>query len=148
LSLTPDLGADKVISTVEVEAGGRDIQIKMEIPGLNKVMQSKILPVSLTAKGPRADLSVNGQADFNQPNTVVEASIKGYVADLTKFSTGVKDLSLPGELTLKSQLKGSTDQLAMEGFSLIWKGPGQSTAKIAGRIENIIKLTGPNLNLL
>ena len=98
--------------------------INLETPGLDKIMKSRILPFSIAAKGPRADLSANGQVDFSLDAASVEASIQGHVADLNKFSTGVKDFNLPGELTLHSQVKGSGAKLAMEDFSIVWKGPG------------------------
>ena len=147
LSLSPDLGADKITSTVEIELGGRNIMINLEIPGLDKIMKSRILPFSIAAKGPRADLSIDGQADFSLDAATVEASIEGYVADLKKFSTGVKDFNLPGELTLQSQVKGPVAQLSMEDLSVIWKGQDKSTAKLTGRIDNIIELTGFDLKV-
>jgi hypothetical protein len=147
LTLGPDLGADTIISTVQTEVGGRNILINLEIPGVDKIMKSRIVPFSIAAKGPAADLSVKGQVDFNQSSPEVEASIQGTVADLKKFSTGVEGFQFPGELTGQSRVKGSFSQLAMEDLSVTWKGPDQSTAKLSGHIDNIIDLTGFALNV-
>ena len=72
LTQIPDPAGDKIVCTVQTELGGQEILLNLGLPGINEIMKSRMVPFSIAAKGEAADLSVNGQVDFNLPLPAVE----------------------------------------------------------------------------
>ncbi len=147
LTLSPDLMDEKFVCTVQTEFGGQKILFNLEIPEIHKIIQSRMVPFSIVAKGATIDLSVNGEIDFNPPTPTVEATVQGKGSDLQHISIGTNDIDLMGEFTVQSIVKGTVEKLAMEDLSVVWKAPGASSATLSGRIADIIGLTGLDLKV-
>jgi hypothetical protein len=134
--------------SVEVELAGQTIAITATLPDIDQATKTQRLSFSISAKGVGIDLSTEGMIDFNPDSPTVEASLHGHAPVLNQIPTGVKDFKIPGELTSQAKLTGTFDQLAVEDLSVNWKGPGQSTAELKGRINNVIDLEGIEVSLL
>lgn len=145
IRLAPD--TEQLLLAVQTDIAGRNMQINATLPKVQHTLQNRLLPFSLIAKSQGIDLAAEGRIDFNPSPPEVQATVRGHVPDLRQIATGVKDLAVPGELTAEAKLLGPFAQLAMEELAASWRGPGQSTARLSGRMADCTKLAGLELDV-
>lgn len=147
LTIRPAPDAEQLLLAVQTEIAGRNMQINATLPKVQPTLKNRLLPFSLAAMGQGIDLAAEGRIDFNPSPPEVQATVRGHVPDLRQIAMGVKDLAVPGELTAEAKLSGPFARLAMEELSASWRGPGQSTASLSGRMADVNKLTGLELDV-
>ncbi|RJX28603.1 MAG: AsmA family protein [Desulfurivibrio sp.] len=147
LSIRPSPDTDQPMLSFKTELAGREMQINAALPKLQETLRSRLLPFSLTATGEGIDLAAEGRIDFHPSPAEVKATLHGQTADLGALAAGLKDLNLQGELTAEAQISGTFEQLALENLAASWQGPGQSTAKLSGRLADVTNLAGLELDL-
>lgn len=146
LSIRPSPDTDQLMLAVKTELAGREMQINAALPKLRETLRSRLLPFSLAATGEGIDLAAEGRIDFHPSPAEVKAALHGQAADLGALAAGLKDLNLQGGLTAEAQITGTFEQLALENLAASWQGPGQSTAKLSGRLADVTKLAGLELD--
>ncbi|MEW6520834.1 MAG: AsmA-like C-terminal region-containing protein [Thermodesulfobacteriota bacterium] len=145
IRLSPD--TDQPMLAFKTELAGREMQINAALPKLQETLRSRLLPFSLAATGEGLDLAAEGRIDFHPSPAEVKAALHGQAADLGALAAGLKDLNLQGGLTAEAQIAGTFEQLALENLAASWRGPGQSTAKLSGRLADVTNLAGLELDL-
>lgn len=147
LNIKEDAAADKLLCEVEAELLSRKIEVEATLPRLQQMLESRLLPFTLAAKEDNIDLSMTGRIDFNLNPPSIEARVRGRALDLSQVPSGIRNLSLQGEVTGEARIKGTFKQLAMEDISATWNGPEGATGRLTGRIDNVIDLHGLDLGL-
>jgi len=147
LSLRPD--PDKAIPrlSAQLDVAGEKFSIDAALPDAHQALKRKQLPFSVAVRGAMIAASAVGEVDFSQPAAVVEAELKGRFPELSRIPGLNKQISIPGELTLSARLSGPIAQLAIEDLSANWAGPGPSSVKLNGKIDDVTKLDGIELAL-
>lgn len=147
LTMKPDADTDTLAVSSRVKVAGNQFDLNATLAGLHKTLTTQRLPVSISVEDEATNLTMEGLIDLSQSPPAVEAAVKGRVSDLKRFAAGTTDVEIPGEVVVSARLTGTMKQLAIENLSASWRGPGQSTAELSGRIANIIALAGFELAL-
>ena len=143
LQLNPGQGT--LVSSARLEVEQESFALNASLSGLQKTPIRRPLPFSITATGDVAEASAVGQLQFDQPAVRVQATLNTHVPDLQRFPVETA-VAIPGEFTATAEVKGSLEQLALEGLSADWKGAGQSSATLSGRVGKVREMKDIQLN--
>ena len=144
LELNPDNSAE---SSAQVVLARQKVGVKIGLRDVNQYFEGQPLDFKLGVQRGVLNLSLAGQVDFAKSEPTVEATVRGGTGEAEKIVIGSQDIVIPGNLTLAAQLKGTFAELPMEEISVAWHGPKQSAIELNGRVANVIKLQGVQLNL-
>ena len=137
---TPELSADvRVLADV--------LHIDATLPAFFRIGRNQPLPFAVSVKGALADVEIKGQADFARAGARIDAQLQLHSGDLSRLSTAVDGLRVPGELTFTAVVSGPFEQLAVSDIKGEWNGPDQSKAQLDGRIDKLLELGGIQMNL-
>ncbi|MGD8530704.1 MAG: hypothetical protein PVG97_06955, partial [Syntrophobacterales bacterium] len=153
----PDIRAEELTLTLKsdnsLELGGQvklaheDIHVNAVLKDEDQYSGGKPLIFSVGVQSTLLDLSLEGQVDFDRPEPIVEATLRGWTPDAEKMVTSIQDVEIPGKLTIEAKLKGTFAQLPVQEFKASYQGPEQSGVELQGSIVNVIKLEGVQFNL-
>lgn len=133
---------------VETAFSGQEMVVDLQIPRSNEIDDNRLLPFYINAQWGEVDFSVDGQIDFGLPSLAIEASIEGVFSELQQIVVGAAGSALYGELIGQAQINGSAGKFDIEALSISWQEPGESTATLSGRIDDIIGLAELDLDLI
>ncbi|MES0397287.1 MAG: hypothetical protein ABUK17_07045, partial [Syntrophobacteria bacterium] len=146
--LTLDISPDNAVElSGRLEFAKQNIDVKAVLKDVDEYFGGQPLAFSVGVESKLLHLSLKGHIDFEQPDPIIEAVVRGWTPGAKKILTGIQGIEIPGKLTFESQLKGTFAQLAVEQITATWKGPEQSSVELKGSIANAIKLEGVQLNL-
>jgi hypothetical protein len=146
--LTLDVSPDNTVElSARAEIAKQNIKVKAILKDVDEYFGGQPLAFSVGVQGVLLHLSLEGHIDFQQAHPTIEATARGWTPDAKKIATTIPGITIPGKLTLESQLKGTFDRLAIQQITAAWKGPKQSSLELQGSIANVIKLEGVHLNL-
>ncbi len=144
LKLNPD---NTLESSSQVQLGHEKVGVKALLKDEDEYFGGQPLDFSLGMQSAVLDLSLEGHVDFEKPDPIVEATARGWTPDAEKIVTSIQHVEIPGKFTLEAQLKGTFGQLPVEEIKATYHGPQQSAIELKGRIANVMKLEGVQLNL-
>jgi uncharacterized protein involved in outer membrane biogenesis len=131
----------------QVELAQQNIDVKAVLKDVDEYAGGKPLNFSIGVQSTLLDLSLEGQVNFARPDPLVEATVRGWTPHGEKIVAGINGVEIPGKLTIEGKLKGTFAQLPMEELKAAYYGPQQSAVELQGRIANVLKLEGVQLNL-
>ncbi len=131
----------------KAELAHQNIDVNAVLKDVDEYSGGQPLAFSFGLESTLFNLSVDGHIDFEQPDPIVEATVRGWTPDAEKIVTGSQRIEIPGKLTFGAQLKGTFSRLPMEEIKATYHGPEQSAVELKGRIANVIELEGVQLNL-
>jgi hypothetical protein len=141
--LTLDVSPDNTVElSGRAEIAKQNIKVKAILQDVDEYFGGQPLAFSVGVQSTLLHLSLQGHMDFQQSVPTIEATARCWTPDAKKIET-----SIPGTLTVASQLKGTSAHLAAQQITATWKGPKQSRVELKGSIANVIKLEGVHLNL-
>ena len=132
---------------VQVDLAHQNISVTAVLKDVDEYSGGKPLNFSIGVQSTLLDLSLEGQVDFEQPDPIVEATVRGWTPDGEKIVTSIEGVEIPGKLTIEAKLKGTFAQLPVEELKAAYYGPEQSGVELQGRIANVMKLEGVQFNL-
>ena len=145
---TLKLNSDNTLeSSSQVKLGHEKVGVKAILKDEDEYFSGKPLAFSLGVQSTLLNLSLEGYIDFSQPDPLVEATARGWTPEGEKIVTTIQHGEIPGKLTFGAHLKGTFSQLPMEEITATYHGPEQSAVELRGRIANLMKLEGVQLNL-
>jgi hypothetical protein len=144
VKLKPD---NSLESSGQVEIAHEKISVKTLLRDEDEYSGGKPLNFSIGVQSTLLDLSLEGQFDFDKPDPIVEATVRGWTPDGEKIVTSIQGVEIPGKVTIEGQLKGTFAQLPVEGIQATYQGPEQSAVELQGSITNVMKLEGMQFNL-
>jgi len=146
--LTLELKPENTVELVaQVELAQQYIDVKAVLKDVDEYAGGEPLAFSLGVQSKLLNLSVDGRIDFEQPDPMLEVTARGWTPAAEKIVTSIEGVEIPGQITIEGQLKGTFAQLPMEGIKATWQGPEESGLDLQGRIANVLKLEGVQLNL-
>ncbi|MGD8615795.1 MAG: AsmA-like C-terminal region-containing protein, partial [Gammaproteobacteria bacterium] len=137
LALAFEAPADTLVLTAEIEIGGQPLAIEATVPELHEGFNARRLRFSGAARGALVSLDTEGYLDLSEPQFVVDGRLSAQASDLSQLPTGIKGLNAPGKIVARAQVAGTAEQLALSDMAFQWQGPGASTLKISGRIDDL-----------
>jgi uncharacterized protein involved in outer membrane biogenesis len=129
------------------ELANQNIHINAVLKDVDEYFGGQPLAFSVGVQSTVLNLSLEGHVDFEKPDRLVEAAVRGWTLDGEKIATSIQGLEIPGKITIEGQVKGTFARLPMEEIKATYHGPKQSAVELKGRIANVIKLEGVQLNL-
>jgi uncharacterized protein involved in outer membrane biogenesis len=170
--LTLDISPDNAVElSGRLEFAKQNIDVKAVLKDVDEYFAGQPLAFSVGVESKLLHLSLKGHIDFEQPDPIIEAVVRGWTPGAKKILTGLHGIEIieaaargwtpgaekivtglhgieiPGILTIEAHLKGTSTQLVAEQIKATWHGPDQSAAELKGSIANVIKLEGVHLNL-
>ena len=146
--LTLDVSPDNTVEfSGRTKLAKHNIDVKAVLKDVDEYFGGQPLAFSVGVQSVLLHLSLEGHIDFQQAHPTIEATARGWTPDAKKIATTIPGITIPGKLTLESQLKGTFARLAIQQITAAWKGPKQSSLELQGSIANAIKLEGVHLDL-
>lgn len=141
----PDLEIDELALQIDrkrhtlelstlLNIAGTKIDVDVALQDTHRLWQDQRFPFSLRAKGDWIDIEADGQVFLSKPSPSLEAKFRGQVSNLDQVITDIKDLSVPGNVSIQGQMTGTFDNLSMQDIAATWRGPDQSKAELTGSI--------------
>ena len=117
-----------------LDIAGTKVNVDAVLQELHRFWQDQRFPFSLHAKGDWLAMDVDGQVILSKPSPSLEAEFHGQITNLDQVITGIKDLSVPGNVSIQGRMAGTFDNLSMQDIAATWHGPDQSKAELTGSI--------------
>ncbi len=117
-----------------LDIAGTKVDVEAVLQELHRFREDQRFPFSLHAKGDWLELNADGQVALSKPSPSLEMEFHGQVSNLDKVITDIKDLSVPGNVSIQGRMAGTFDNLSMQDITATWHGPDQSKAELTGRI--------------
>ena len=144
LQLKPDKTME---SKAHVKLADQKFTVETFVRDKDEYFAGQPLAFSVGVRSKVLGLSLEGNVDFEKPDPTVEVAARAWTENGEKIVTGIQGVEIPGTFTLEAQLKGTFAQLPMEELKAAYHGPNQSAVKLKGRIANVVKLEGVELEL-
>ncbi|HFD78810.1 MAG TPA: hypothetical protein ENK05_00270 [Gammaproteobacteria bacterium] len=147
LSLHLAPGGEVPELSAQIQIRDEKLRLEATLPDVKQALDQVRLPFSLVIDGAIARTSVEGYVELDPPASRVHAEVRARVADLARLRHFGVPVDVPGELGLSGLLEGPVRGPALEQLSAEWEGPGDSGAKLKGRIGELAALSGLDLRL-